>query len=423
MSEKEMSEKEITAIKQSILERFLRYVRIDTQSDIHGTDKPTTPGQWELLHIIEEELKQIGINDIDLNEHGYLIARLPSTLPVGKDAPVIGFMAHVDTAGDMSGKNVNPNVIENYDGSDIPLGSKWILSPTENPEMLKYVGDTLITADGTTLLGADDKAGAAQIMAAAEYFMQHPELEHGTVELIFTPDEETGTGMDLFPVEKLKSRCCYTMDGSERGHVEAECFNAAKVDITFTGVMYHLGSARGRLVNAVTMASTFIAMLPRTESPEATDGRYGYYCPLEISGTAESAKVTIYLRDFEFDQITRRRKVLESMAEALESIFPGGKVSLSYKLQYLNMREHIAADPLVMQKLDEAAANLDIPLHHEIIRGGTDGARLCEKGIPAPNIFTGGHNYHSRYEWAALSVMTEAALIIRELILLWGKEQ
>jgi len=417
-----MMNNEIKQMEKSILDRFLRYVQIDTQSDHHNPGKPTTPGQWDLLRMLEKELSAIGITDVDLDQYGYLIARMPSTLPEGRKAPVIGFMAHVDTAADMCGKNVKPHVIEQYDGNDIPLGGEWVLSPDSNPELLKYVGQTLITTDGTTLLGADDKAGAAEIMAAAEYLMNHPEIEHGEVELIFTPDEETGTGMDLFPVSKLNSRCCYTMDGGERGTVDAECFNAAKVEISFTGVMYHLGAARGRMVNAVTMAGSFLASLPQAESPEATDGRYGYYCPLEITGTAESAKLTLYLRDFEIDEIERRRKVLDSVAAAMENIYQGGKVVIDFKMQYLNMREYISKDPLIMEKLEKAAANIGIIVSNEIIRGGTDGARLCAMGIPTPNIFTGGHNYHSRYEWAALPVMTEAARLIGELTVLWGKE-
>lgn len=416
-----MNNSEIKEMEKSILDRFLRYVKIDTQSNRHNPEKPTTPGQWDLLHMLENELRTIGIKDIDLDQYGYLIARMPSTLPAGREVPVIGFMAHVDTASDMSGKDVKPQVIDQYDGNDIPLGGEWVLSPDSNPELLKYVGQTLITTEGTTLLGADDKAGAAEIMAAVEYLMNHPEIEHGEVELIFTPDEETGTGMDLFPVSKLKSRCCYTMDGGERGTVDSECFNAAKVEITFTGVMYHLGAARGRMVNAVTMAGAFLSSLPQAESPEATDGRYGYYCPLEITGTAESAKLTLYLRDFEIEEIERRRKVLESMAAVIENIYQGGKVSVDFKMQYLNMRDYISKDPLIMEKLVKAAANIGIDVSNEIIRGGTDGARLCTMGIPTPNIFTGGHNYHSRYEWAALPVMTEAARLIGELTILWSK--
>ncbi|MCK5154955.1 MAG: peptidase T [Spirochaetales bacterium] len=417
-----MDSKEKNLLENSILNRFLRYVQIDTQSNHHNSEKPTTPGQWDLLRLLEKELSDAGIMDIELDQYGYLIARIPSTLPEGRAAPVIGFMAHVDTAGDMSGKNVKSKVIEQYDGKEIQLSGEWVLSPDTNPELLKYTHQTLITTDGTTLLGADDKAGAAEIMAAVEYLMNHPEIEHGEVELIFTPDEETGTGMDLFPVSKLNSRCCYTMDGGERGTVDAECFNAAKVEISFTGVMYHLGSARGRMVNAVTMAASFITMLPQAESPEATDSRYGYYCPLEIEGTAESSKLTLYLRDFEIEEIERRRKVLDSIAGTLEDIYPGGKVAVDFNMQYLNMREYISKDPLVMEKLEKAAANIGIAVSREIIRGGTDGARLCAMGIPTPNIFTGGHNYHSRYEWAALSVMTEAAQLIQELIILWGEE-
>ena len=409
-------------LRESIVERFLRYVQIDTQSDRHIGSHPTTAGQWDLLHLLEQELSEMGIEDIDLDEHGYLIARIPSTLPRGRRSPVIGFMAHVDTAGDMSGKGVSPQVIDAYAGGDIHLGGEWTLSAEENSELLKYVGETLITTDGTTLLGADDKAGVSEIMAVAGYLMEHPEIEHGEVELIFTPDEETGTGMDLFPVRKLRSRCCYTMDGGERGQVDGECFNAAKAEISFTGMIYHLGSARGRMVNAVTMAAAYIAMLPQAESPEATDGRYGYYCPFEITGGIESAKVTLYLRDFEREGLERRREALYTAADAVRALHSGGRVEIEYTQQYRNMREYIAQDPRIMDILEIASENIGVPVSREIIRGGTDGARLGEMGIPTPNIYTGGHNYHSRFEWAAVPVMVEAALLIRELIRLWSLE-
>jgi tripeptide aminopeptidase len=417
-----MSRYDSEEFSQRILNRFLTYVKIDTQSDRHRTQQPTTPGQWDLLRLLTRELEELGIEDIDLDDKGYLIARIPSNLGEGVSVPVIGFMAHVDTAGDMSGRNVTPQVIERYDGGDIPLGDSWVLSPAENPQLLSYVGQTLITTDGTTLLGADDKAGIAEIMTAAEYLMQHPEISRGTVELIFTTDEETGTGMDEFPYEKLRSRCCYTLDGGHRGDIEAECFNADKAEIDFTGVMYHLGAARGRLVNAVTMAAAYISMLPQAESPEATDGRYGYYCPLEITGTAEHARITVYLRDFDAAGMERRRNVLRQLAETVESLYPGGAAEVACTTQYLNMIEYISKDPQVLEKLDAAAQRLGLELHSTLIRGGTDGARLCEKGIPTPNIFTGGYNFHSRYEWAALSVMAEASQLTVELIRLWAAE-
>ncbi len=419
-----MSQDIASELRESIVQRFLRYVQIDTQSDRHIQGHPTTAGQWDLLRMLAKELREMGIEDIDLDEHGYLIARIPSTLPQGRCSPVIGFMAHVDTAGDMSGKGVSPQVIDAYDGKDIPLGvdGEWELSVAENCELSKYIGETVITTDGTTLLGADDKAGVSEIMAVAEYLMFHPEIEHGEVELIFTPDEETGTGMDMFPVKNLRSRCCYTMDGGERGQVDGECFNAAKAEVSFSGMIYHLGSARGRMVNAVTMAASFIALLPQAESPESTDGRYGYYCPFEIHGGIESAAVTVYLRDFEREGLERRRDALYAAVDAVKALYSGSTVEIDYTEQYRNMREYIEQDPRIMDILEIASENIGVPVSREIIRGGTDGARLGEMGIPTPNIYTGGHNYHSRFEWAAVPVMVEAALLIRELIRLWSLE-
>ncbi len=408
-------------IRENIVERFLRYVRIDTQSDHHNTTKPTTPGQWDLLHLLEKELLDMGVQDISLNDDGFLIARIPSTMG-GKQPPVIGFMAHVDTAADMPGKDVRPNVIESYDGEDIQLNEHWSLTVQDNPVLLDYVGETIITTDGTTLLGADDKAGVAEIMAVAQYYMEHPELEHGEIELIFTADEETGHGMDRFPLQQLRSRCCYTMDGGQRGEIEYECFYAVKADITFTGVMYHPGAARGRLVNAITMSARFCSMLPQAESPEATDGRQGYYYVNEITGDSESCTISLNLRDFDQSGMDRRIAFVNAAAEAVEAGSAGGSVSISFEKQYSNMRSFIEKDPLVMKKLKEVVEGLGIEPIMKPIRGGTDGSRLSEMGIPAPNIFGGGLNFHSRFEWVAVPAMVDAARVIDGLITAWSEE-
>lgn len=411
-----------TPLANDILDRFIRYAVIDTMSDPHIQDhRPTTAGQMELLALLNKELQEIGLTDLQLDENGYLIARIPSNLPEGKHCPTIGFMAHVDTADDVMGNGVKPRVINEYPGGDVQLNSEYILEAEKNPELQKYIGQTIVVTDGTTLLGSDDKAGVAILMALAGRLMNEESLAHGEVELIFTSDEETGAGMDYVPVKKLRSRCCYTIDGGTRGEIEAECFNAATVEVDFYGVPFHLGAARGKMVNSVSMAVSFIAAIPRNESPEATDGRYGYYCAEEISGTSAHSHVVFYLRDFDLEALKRRIAVLKSLAATTEMLFPGGKVELTEKIVYYNMYEAIKKDPDVMKAITEAGVRLGITLKERIIRGGTDGARLAEMGIPAPNIFTGGHNLHSRFEWAALPAMEESALLVEQIITYWGE--
>ena len=410
-------------IKEQVLDRFLRYVKIDTTSDRHIEEIPSTPGQWDLLNLLVTELKELGIQDIDLDEHGYLSARIPSNLPEGEAAPVIGFMAHVDTSLDITGKDVKPQLHENYDLGVINLGSGYKLDPEEHPELKGYEGETIITTDGTTLLGADDKAGVAEIMTAIEWLKDHPEVPHGEIEIIFTPDEETGKGMNLFPLKKLKSVYAYTVDGGEEGEVENECFNAYEVKIIFDGKVIHLGAARGKLVNAVTMAGQFINMLPMSESPEATDGRYGYYCPLEIQGSLDKVSLDVFLRDHDESEIQRRIDAIRKMADTTQGIYPGGTVELTVNKQYTNMKEFLAKKPRGMEIVEQAVREAGIEPDVKIIRGGTDGSRLSEMGIPTPNIFTGGHNYHSRYEWAVLSSMVKTVQTLLNVIELWGKER
>ena len=406
---------------EQLLDRFLRYAKIHTTSDRHVETIPSTPGQWDLLKLLAAELKEIGISDVSLSDMGYLIARIKPTKE-GKDTPVIGFMAHVDTVSDVPGEHVKPQIHEEYDGSPIKLGTEQVLSPQTDPELGNRLGDTIITTDGSTLLGADDKAGVAEIMTAAAWIMENPELPHGGVEIIFTPDEETGKGMNQFPVKELKSVCCYTLDGDVEGTVETECFNAAKATVDFTGVAIHPGTARGKLVNAVTMASSFVSMLPRNESPEATDNRFGFYLPLEIAGDNESAQVTVLLRDFDALELKRREKALAGFAQAVESQFPGGGVAVEIEVQYTNMSEYLGKNPKVVDLMLEAVSQSGVEPIKKIIRGGTDGSRLSEMGIPTPNIFTGGHNYHSRTEWVALNVMARATQVIVNLIELWHRK-
>lgn len=408
-------------LRSELRERFLRYARIETTSDPHMEKIPSTDCQWELLRLLEKELKELGITDVRLDDNGYLIARLEgNTSPA---SPAIGFMAHVDTASDVSGAGVDPQVHENYDGRALNLSEGVVLSPEDYPELADYRGDTIITSDGRTLLGADDKAGIAEILTALHWLMEHSAYLRGDIEAIFTPDEETGKGMNLFPVDSLRAKYCYTMDGGARGTLEGECFNAYAAKVVFTGRVIHLGQARGKLVNAVTMAGAFLSMLPQTESPEATDGRYGYYAPFEIKGGLDKAELVIYLRDFEREGIDRRIAALHRFADAVESSFPGGKAAVETKKMYANMREHTDTDPRVMKLLDDAVRAAGVEPLHTIIRGGTDGARLSEMGIPTPNVFNGGRNFHSVHEWASLDTMTEACETILHLVRLWSQEK
>ncbi|MCX7786783.1 MAG: peptidase T [Spirochaetes bacterium] len=413
---------------EKILKRFLRYASIGTPSDRHlsETQTPSTESQWKLIRLLEQEIMDMGVPSVEVTEHGFLIARIPpyiSTLRKKNDmaVPVVAFIAHVDTASDVPGDPVRPMIHRNYDGKRIVLSSGIEIDPVNQPRLSQYIGDTIITSDGTTLLGADDKAGVAALVTALEYLMQHPEVEHGGLEFIFTPDEETGRGMERFPLDRVQAKVAYTLDGDGEGTVEYECFNAYRVVVQCKGVGTHLGYARGKLVNAVTMAASFVSFLPRSESPEATDGRFGYYCPLEINGNITEAKVEIFLRDYEMEEIKRRLQTLESIAKAIEGIFPGGKVTLISEKQYLNMRDAFAQNPQIVQYLDEAIRATGIEPVHTSIRGGTDGARLTELGIPTPNMFAGGSNFHSLTEWVPLSAMVRATEVVIHLVQLWAK--
>lgn len=408
--------------KQEVLDRFLRYVQVDTMSDESIADKkhPSTPGQWDLLRMLEGELKGLGLKDVVLDEYGYLLARLDAT---EQGLPSIAFCSHVDTADDVEGNHVRPRVVENYDGKDIRLNDEYSIVAADNPELARYVGSTIITSSGDTLLGCDDKGGVAEIMTAVSYLVKHPEIKHGEIEILFSPDEETGCGMDFFDASRLHAKALYTVDGGTRYEVELECFNAATVKVHFSGVSYHLGAARGRMVNALTMASAFINAIPQAESPEATDGRYGYYCAQSASGNATDMDVTVYLRDFDYDGLLRRIEVLQSLGKTVELLYAGGKVSVDSKISYLNMGEAAKKDPWAVEAIFKAGKALGQPLHTEIIRGGTDGSRIAQiKGIACPNLYTGGHNYHSRFEWAALDAMNDSVALIIEIARQWALE-
>jgi tripeptide aminopeptidase len=402
------------------VDRFLKYAAYWTTSDRHVEATPSTPGQWELARALAAELKGLGLKDTELTDHCYVIARLPAS-PGKEEIPALGFLAHLDTSEEVSGRDVKPRLVRSYDGEPIELEGGIRLDPAAEAELACMKGRPLIHAGGTTLLGADDKAGIAAIMGAAEYLLKHPEIPHGPVEIVFSPDEETGKGLPEFPLDKIRSRACYTLDGGPLGEMECECFNAWGAKVSFAGKSMHLGTARGVMANAVLMASAFAAMLPRSESPEATDGYYGYYCPLEISGDVEKASLDVFIRDFDREEGQRRLEALNAFALAVEAQFPGGKVTVETKVQYLNMKEKIEEHPEVMEKLEQAFINRGIEIRRKPIRGGTDGARLTEMGIPTPNIFTGGRNFHSRLEWLAADEMAAASALTVELIRLWGE--
>jgi len=402
--------------ESDVLDRFTRYAQIHTTSDRHNSSTPSSEGQRALAELLAKELRAIGVTDIYLSEHSYLIARLPAT-PGCEAVPSVGFLAHLDTSPDISGESVTPVVHREYGGGKLMLGHGYELDPADSPALRDYVGETIVTSDGTTLLGADDKAGIAEIMTAGAYLVRTPDLRHGPVELVFTPDEEIGRGMDRFPLRRLQSRFCYTIDGGLEGSIEPECFNAYRVHVTINGQVIHPGYARGKLVNANTVASEFVAALPRSESPEATDGRYGFYCPVEMRGGLGSAEIDLIIRDFDMTVVERRLAFLESLAQSLQAKFPGVEIVLESEQQYRNMLPEINCNPQILDLVRTAIEALGIEPRISSIRGGTDGARLTEMGVPTPNVFCGAQNLHGRYEWVAVRAMVAAAKTVTNIVL------
>lgn len=398
----------------NVVDRFLKYVKFDTQSDEFTNLWPSTPGQMIFAQHLEEELRELGLSEISLDDNGYLMATLPAN--TDKEIPTIGFIAHLDTSPDLSGKHVNPRIVENYPGGDITLNDEKgiVLSPREFPELDHYKGQNLIVTDGNTLLGADDKAGIAEIISAVKYLRDHPEIKHGKIRIAFNPDEEIGQGAHKFDVEKFAADWAYTMDGGEIGELEYENFNAAVARITFTGRNVHPGYAKHKMINSIRIANTFTSMLPRWETPEHTEGYEGFYHLISIEGNVEKTVVTYIIRDHDRDRFERRKKELEHLVRKINNEFPNS-TEIDIKDQYYNMREKIEPVKYVVDIAEEAMRNVGVTPHVVPIRGGTDGAQLSFKGLPCPNIFAGGLNFHGRYEFIPIPSMEKAVDVIVEI--------
>ena len=409
-------------IGQTVVERFLRYVKYDTQSAENSTTYPSTEKQKELGRQLVYELKELSLQDASIDGYGYVTATLPANIQ--RTTPTIGFIAHMDTSPEVSGRNVKAQIHYNYSGNDIilPGNNAQILRPSENPELAKKIGNGIITSDGTTLLGADDKAGVAEIVDAVNYLTTHPEIEHGIIKVAFTPDEEVGKGVDHFNVRKFGAQYAYTMDGETLGEVENETFSADSVQVTFRGVPFHPGYARGRLVNSIKIASTFVEKLHKDrESPETTEKMEGYVHPYVIQGGVESTLVKFIIRDFEDEGLRKKEENLRALAEEMVRSYPKSNFSFETEESYRNMRHVLEKYPQVLEKATVAVrmAGLQPKLHG--IRGGTDGARLCYMGLPTPNLATGGHNFHSKLEWISIQDMKKAAEVVVNLVKLWSK--
>ncbi|MEO5894542.1 MAG: peptidase T [Vicinamibacterales bacterium] len=410
-------------MKTSALARFLRYVRVDTRADDTSTSCPSTPGQMDLALMIVGELLTIGLHDAAVDANGYVTATIPASDGC-ETITAIGFMAHLDTSPEMSGSDVRPIVHERYDGRDIvlPDDPSAILRSTDDAALAARIGDDIVTASGTTLLGADDKAGVSAIVAAAEHLVAHPHLRHGPVRICFTPDEEIGRGADHFDVEKFGCRCAYTLDGGGRGELEYESFSADLVTLTFKGFNTHPGYAKGRMVNAIRVASEFIASLPRTElSPEGSEGYGGFVHPYDVSAAVDRTLVKVLLRDFVTASLETLRELVEARAREAVAAHPGASMEITVHQQYRNMREVLDRHPEVIDKARVAMRRVGLTPVERPIRGGTDGSRLSFMGLPTPNLFAGEHNFHSRLEWVSAQDMDLAAMVIVELSRVWAE--
>ena len=410
----------IQGYKHTAADRLIRYVQVDTQSDPASETQPSTEKQKDLSRILVDELKQIGISDAELDEYGYVYATIPAT--TDKNVPVLCFCAHVDTAPDCSGKNVKPILHMQYNGQDIvlPDDPTVVISTKDHPYLKERIGDDIITASGLTLLGADDKAGVAVIMDLAAYLIQHTEIEHGKIRVLFTPDEEIGRGVNKVDMKKLGAHYGYTLDGGERGHLEGESFSADGVTVVFNGISAHPGYAKRKMVSAIKAASAFVNMLPRNEwCPEVTEGKEGFVHPVHIEGGIERASVQFIIRDFDTAQLTHHEERLRKIVEKAVLEFPGVQTEFIVKEQYRNMREILDKEPQVMAYAEEAYKRAGINADRISIRGGTDGSRLSFMGLPCPNIFTGEMGIHSKQEYVSVQDMEKAVEILVELSKVW----
>ena len=398
----------------TVVDRFLNYVKFDTQSDELTNLTPSTPGQMIFAQHLEKELQELGLTEISLDDNGYLMATLPAN--TDKDVPTIGFIAHLDTSPDMSGRHVKPRIVEKYAGGDITLNSEEnvVLSPSQFPELNDYVGHDLIVTDGNTLLGADDKAGIAEIIAAVDYLKNHPEIKHGKIRIAFNPDEEIGQGAHKFDVKHFDADWAYTMDGGAIGELEFENFNAAVAKVTFKGLNVHPGYAKHKMLNSIRVANQYAIMLPRWETPEHTENYEGFYHLIGFEGSVEKTVLTYIIRDHDRDRFERRKRELEHLTRKVNCEFPAC-ASIEIKDQYYNMREKIEPVMHIIDTAIKAMENVGVTPKDQPIRGGTDGAQLSFKGLPCPNIFAGGLNFHGRYEFVPISSMEKATEVIVEI--------
>lgn len=398
--------------KEDMIKRFVSYVTVDTESDPESETTPSTAKQWDLANALVEELKAIGMSEVSIDKNAYIMASLPSN--VDHEVPTIGFISHFDTTPDFTGANVNPQVIESYDGKDIVLNAEKdiILSPDYFEDLLLYKGQTLITTDGTTLLGADDKAGIAEIISAMEYLIQHPEIKHGKIRVGFTPDEEIGRGAHKFDVEKFGADWAYTMDGSQIGELEYENFNAAGAKVTVKGKIVHPGYAKGKMVNSMYIATEFINALPRMETPEHTEGYQGFFHLHHMDGKVEETTLQYIIRDHDKDHFEARKEAMIKLTNEINNQYHKEVVSIDIKDQYFNMKEKVEPVMHIVDIAEEAMKALDIQPIIKPIRGGTDGSQLSYMGLPCPNIFAGGHNFHGRYEYVPVESMIKATEVI-----------
>ncbi|CEA16379.1 MAG TPA: peptidase T [Fermentimonas caenicola] len=395
----------------TIVDRFIKYARIDTQSDENSTQTPSTQKQFNLAKEVEKEALEMGLVDVSLDNNCYFMATLPSN--TNKKVPVIGFISHFDTSPDMSGNNVNPRIVKNYDGKDIVLNetNNVVLSPNDFPELLSHKGEDIIVTDGTTLLGADDKAGIAEIMSAMQYLIDHPEIEHGKIRIAFTPDEEIGRGADKFDVEKFGADWAYTMDGSEVGELEYENFNAASAKIEIQGRNVHPGYAKNKMINALHVANELISLLPKEQRPEHTEGYEGFFHLISLSGTVEEANLSFIIRDHDRNKFEDRKELLIHSVDILNKLYDN-RLKLTLKDQYYNMREKVEPVMHIVNYAYRAMEELGIKPNVKPIRGGTDGSRLSFMGLPCPNIFAGGMNFHGKYEYLPIPSMEKASKVV-----------